>query len=102
MSPLSHILNHFSLQAAKWSSSVLITLLIVWLAVLGCIYSSILTQPFERRQRIFWLLAVTLLPIIGVLTYLPFAFRKEELPHIFLRKSKRPRKARPDNPVADE
>ena len=64
---MSHILNHFSLQAAKWSTSVFLVLFLVWLTVVVCVFSSILTQPFERKQRIFWLLVVTLLPIIGVL-----------------------------------
>ncbi|MGA3169838.1 MAG: hypothetical protein ABSE62_02390 [Chthoniobacteraceae bacterium] len=85
---MSHLLNRFSLQAAKWNGSVAFALVVIWIAVLGCILSSILTQPFDRQQRIFWVAIVILLPGIGVLAYLPFAFRKEELPHIFQRKVK--------------
>ena len=66
-------------------------LFIVWICVVGCVISSIFTQPFDLKQRIFWVAVVILLPVIGILAYLPFAFRKENLPHIFLRHSK-PRK----------
>ncbi len=89
---MSHILNRFSLNAAKWNNSVALALAIIWIAVLGCVISSILAQPFDPRQRFFWIALVILLPGIGILAYLPFAFRKEDLPHIFLRKSKRSKK----------
>ena len=89
---LSHLLNHFSLQAAKWNGLVLVALLFIWACVVACVISSIVTQPFDRRQRIAWIALVILLPFLGVLSYLPFAFRKEDLPHIFIRKKKRPRK----------
>ena len=86
---MSHILNHFSLQAAKWNGGVVFALLFIWAGVLACVISSILSQPFDRIQRIFWIALVVLLPFLGVLSYLPFAFRKEELPHIFQRKKKK-------------
>ncbi len=89
---MSHLLNHFSLEAAKWSGMVVFALLAIWAGVVGCVISSILSQPFDRKQRTFWIALVILLPFLGVLAYLPFAFRKEELPHIFLRKKKRGRK----------
>lgn len=91
---MSHILNHFSLQAAKWNGSIVAALVFVWVLVIGCVISSILTQPFDRKQRIFWIAIVIVLPMVGVLSYLPFAFRKEDLPHIFLRKKKHSRKDR--------
>jgi len=92
---MSHLLNHFSLEAAKWNGLIVASLLIVWAAVLGCVISSILSQPFERTQRRFWIAIVILLPILGVLAYLPFAFHKEDLPHIFQRKKKRSKKGKP-------
>ena len=96
---MSHLLTRFSLQAAKWNSSVALALMVVWIAVLGCIVSSILSQPFDQRQRVFWIALVTLLPVVGVLAYLPFAFRKEDLPHMFRRKSKHSSKRRHAPPV---
>jgi hypothetical protein len=98
---VTHILNHFSLQAAKWNGSVLIALILIWTGVLACVLSSILAQPFDRKQQVFWIAVVVLLPFLGVLSYLPFSFRKEELPHIFLRKKKRPRKSKTRNSSAE-
>jgi len=98
---MSHLLNRFSLQAAKWNGSVALALMVIWIAVLGCILSSILTQPFDRQQRIFWVAIVVLLPGIGVLAYLPFAFRKEELPHIFQRKTKHSKRRKQSTAESD-
>jgi MFS-type transporter involved in bile tolerance (Atg22 family) len=89
---MAHILNHFSLQAAKWNSLVLMALIVVWVGVLTCVISSILSQPFDRKQRIFWIGIVMIVPFLGVLSYLPFSFRKEDLPHIFLKRKKRSKK----------
>jgi MFS family permease len=83
------LLDRFSLQSAEWTSGISIVILAIWMTVVGCIISSILTQPFDRRQRIFWISIVILVPGIGVLAYLPFAFRKEDLPPIFQRRLKR-------------
>ena len=71
---------------------VFVALILIWIAVLACVLSSIFAQPFDRKQRIFWIAIVILLPFVGVLSYVPFAFRKEDLPHIFLRKKKHARK----------
>jgi hypothetical protein len=86
---ITRILTRFNLQAAKWNGSIIAALTIIWLVVLVCIISSILSQPFDRKQRIFWIGMVVLLPALGVLAYLPFAFHREDLPHIFQRKSKK-------------
>jgi hypothetical protein len=56
----------------------------IWLAILLCTISSILGQPFSRRQRVFWILMVTLVPVLGMLAYLPFSIRRDELPTAFL------------------
>jgi len=86
---LTHLLNRFSLHAAKWNPAIGGCLFIIWIAVLGCIISSILEQPFDRRQRVFWIAVVLFVPIMGVLAYIPFAFRMEDLPHILQRRNKR-------------
>ena len=88
---ITRIITRFSLQAAKWNFSIVAALVSVWVVVLACIISSILSQPFDRKQRIFWIAMVVLLPALGVLAYLPFAFHREDLPHMFQRKSKRSR-----------
>ena len=89
---MSSLLNRFSGQSARWNGTVILALCLVWLAVLACIISSILTQPFSRPQRIFWIAVVIFLPAIGALAYLPFALRKEDFPPIFHRMAKQPRR----------
>jgi hypothetical protein len=80
------LLNKFSLQSANFSSEVVVFLLIVWLIVIGCTVTSIYAQPFTERQRRFWIGIVALVPIVGLLAYLPFSFRREDLPQLFLMK----------------
>jgi hypothetical protein len=52
--------------------------------VLACTLSSVFTQPFSRRQRFLWIAILIGLPIIGLLAYLPFSIRRDELPTAFL------------------
>lgn len=85
---MSEILNRFSLSSAKWNDQVAISVLLLWLAIVGCAISSIVAQPFSSVQRRFWIAVVICLPIMGVLAYLPFSFRHEDLPHAFMRSAK--------------
>ena len=98
---MSHIFSHFSVQATKWSGTVSFALMIIWCSVVLCTISSIFVQPFDRRQRIFWIALVILVPVLGILAYLPFALRKEEMPHIFMRKRKHSRKSDADESNAE-
>lgn len=84
---MSELLERFSFHYAKFNSQVALCLAIIWLAVIACAISSILSQPFTRKQRLFWLLLVLLVPGIGLLAYLPFSFSKEEIPEFLLLKS---------------
>jgi hypothetical protein len=63
--------------------------LVIWLLIATCVVSSVLHQPFTKKQRLFWILFVLGAPMIGVLAYLPFSFNKEEVPDIFLMRNKR-------------
>jgi magnesium-transporting ATPase (P-type) len=97
---MSELLQKFSLENAKFNSGVYGLILFIWIVVLVCAMTSILSQPFPLRQRIFWCTVVVIAPIIGILAYLPFSFRKEDLPQIF--RSKRPRtKRREDSPESE-
>jgi len=80
------LLHKFSLQSAQFTSEVTAATLIIWLMVLACVVTSILAQPFTDRQRRFWIALVVLVPIVGLLAYLPFSFRREDLPQLFLMK----------------
>jgi len=73
-------------------STVIICLLIIWVIVSACVISSILNQPFTKKQRFFWSVFVLAVPVIGILAYLPFSFNKEEVPDIFLMKHKKEKK----------
>jgi hypothetical protein len=66
-------LNRFSLDAVKFNDQMLICLVAIWLVVIGTAISSIYSQPFSKKQRLFWVLVVVCVPIAGVLIYLPFS-----------------------------
>jgi len=72
--------------------SIILCLIALWLVITACTISSIISQPFSRKQRFFWITLVVVLPIVGILAYLPFSFNKEEIPDIFLMKQKRGKK----------
>ncbi|MGZ4961082.1 MAG: PLDc N-terminal domain-containing protein [Limisphaerales bacterium] len=66
-------LNRFSLDAVKFNDQMFICLVAIWLVVIGTAISSIYSQPFSKKQRLFWILLVICLPVIGLLIYLPFS-----------------------------
>ena len=71
------------------NSAAIVLLLVLWLIITGCAISSILSQPFTKKQRLFWIVFVLVAPMIGILAYLPFSFNKEEVPDIFLMKQRK-------------
>lgn len=87
------LLQRFNLRAIKFNWIVVVILLLLWLAILASTVSSIRSQPYSRRQRNFWLVIVICIPLFGVLAYLPFSFKKEDLPFIFQAR-KKPKKRR--------
>lgn len=91
---MSELFHRFSLQTAKVNWQVGLCVFLLWSIVIGCTISSIVSQPFNRQQRNFWITLVVCLPLVGLLAYLPFSFSKEELPHFFLPKSKKEKKRR--------
>ena len=83
------ILYKFSWETIKFDYQVLACMIVVWLAVLVCTVSSIISQPFPTWMRIFWISLVVFLPAIGLLFYLPFALKTEGGPEmLFARKIK--------------
>lgn len=81
---MSEFINHLTFQMDKLTTQVWVAVIGIWLAVLACAIGSLLNQPFGRRQRIVWLVLMVALPILGVLAYLPFSIRRDELPTAFL------------------
>ena len=88
---MSELLNRFSFQASKFNPQIAACFGFLWLVVLWCVIASILAQPFSSRQRLFWIGIVVLLPLFGVLAYLPFSFKREDLPQFFVMKTQKDR-----------
>lgn len=81
---MSEFLNRFSFQIGKLTTQVWLAAGVIWVAVLLCAILSILNQPFSKKQRTVWLVLVIGVPIFGLLAYLPFSIRRDELPTAFL------------------
>lgn len=90
---MTELLHKFSIENARYNSTILLCAGSLWLIVLACVVSSILSQQLSRRQRLFWLLLVIFVPLFGALAYLPFSIPRDELPQFFLMRSpSRPRR----------
>ena len=81
---MSELLSRFTFQESKFTTQIWLVAAGLWLAILLCAISSIMAQPFTKKQRVFWIALVTLAPILGLLAYLPFSIRRDELPTAFL------------------
>lgn len=76
---MSHLLQKITLTGENFSLIVVAAVLFVWLMVLACAYHSILSQQIAASKKKMWLYIVTLLPIFGLVVYLPFSIDKEHL-----------------------
>ena len=85
---MQDFLSRFSFDAVKFNNQVLAFLIIIWIMVLACGVHSIMSQPFNSRQRWFWILLIVCLPGIGLLSYLPFALTKDRPATYFKRKGR--------------
>src|SRR5476651_2039886 len=88
---MSEILNRFSLEAAKFNNQVFLSLLFIWLAMVFCAVISLNSQGFSDRQRRLWIWIIVGVPLLGLLAYLPFSVRREDLPQVFLMKVRKDR-----------
>ena len=80
---MKELLSRFSWDAIKFDEQVLACMIVVWLVVVGCAISSINKQSFSVAQRRFWIAFVTLVPVVGVLCYLPACFDANKYPELF-------------------
>jgi len=83
---MSELLNRFSLEAAKFNGQVFLSLLLIWIALVYCAVISLRSQGFSDRQRRLWTWIIMAVPLLGLLAYLPFSVRREDLPQVFLMK----------------
>jgi hypothetical protein len=81
---MSEFLSRFTFQIDKLTNQVWMIAIALWVAIVACAISSIVQQPFTSRQRAVWLILVTCIPIFGLLAYLPFSIRRDDLPTAFL------------------
>jgi len=81
---MSELLNRFHFQEASLTLQVWLAAAVIWLAVIICTITSILGQPFSARQRLMWTCIVAGIPVFGLLAYLPFSIRRDDLPTAFL------------------
>jgi hypothetical protein len=88
MTGLSKLLNRFDFLNAQWDPRVGICLAVIWVIILFCAVSSIRAQGFGPAQQRFWTAVVIFVPILGVLAYLPFSIKRDDLPHYFRFKPK--------------
>lgn len=89
---MKDFINRFSLNSIKFDYQVLAGMIFVWLVVVGAAIHSILQQDLPPRQRRLWICIVVLLPILGVLAYLPFSFKLEHYPDLFMWKKNQTKK----------
>jgi len=88
---MSEILNRFSLEAAKFNGQVFFCLFLIWIALVACAFASLNGQAFSDPRRRLWRLIIVCVPLFGLLAYLPFSIRREDLPQVFLMKIHRNR-----------
>lgn len=88
MSAIYKLLYRFDFQTAHVDTRVAFFLFLIWLLILACAISSIRSQALSLGQQRFWIVVVTLVPVIGLLAYLPFAIKQDDMPHYFRFRSK--------------
>ena len=81
---MSEILDRFSLDAIKFDMPVLVGMIMAWLIVVACAVHSIWLHSKHKQSAMMWTAFVVLCPIIGVLVFLPFSFRLEHYPDLFI------------------
>jgi hypothetical protein len=81
---MSEILNRFSLETAKFNGQVFLSLFLIWVAMVTCGIISLNSQGFSERQRRLWMWIIIGVPLLGLLAYLPFSVRREDLPQLLL------------------
>lgn len=81
---MREFIDRFSLESIKFDAQVGIALVVIWLLVLGCATTSILQRYPKTHTRLTWLAIVYLVPVLGLLIYLPFAFHLEKYPDLLI------------------
>ena len=91
MTTVYKLLYRFDFQTAHWDFRVAACLALIWLVILACAISSIRSQGMGTAQQRMWMIFVTVAPVVGLLAYLPFSVRRDEMPHYFRFRSNKTR-----------
>ncbi len=81
---MREIFSRFTFQESKLTTLIWLFAAMLWLLVVSCAVASVCAQPFSKRQRYIWIALIVCVPILGLLAYLPFSIRRDELPTAFL------------------
>jgi len=74
---MQELSSHFSWDAIKFDYQILACCILIWLAVVACAISSVVKQAFSWRQKTVWIGLILVVPVVGLLAYLPFSVRWE-------------------------
>lgn len=98
MSGIYKLLYRFDFETAHWDARVAVCLFLIWTVILICAVSSIRSQGFSAGQQRLWITLVTCVPVVGLLAYLPFSVKQDDMPHYFRfrPKDRRSRGGRPE------
>lgn len=91
---MDQLINKLDLSSIKFSPQILLCMIGVWVILIACVILSILSRPFSDKERRFWMFLTVCVPVIGVLAYLPFSFRHDELPPFLMPRRKEKRRRR--------
>ena len=86
---MSEILDRFSLSAIKFDVPTLLGMIFAWLIVVACALKSVWTRGISKRNAFVWSLLIVFCPVVGVLIFLPFSFRLDHYPDLFIWKKNR-------------
>lgn len=79
---MQSFLSKLTFDGENFNYQVQIALALIWLIILGCAYHSILCQQISASKKKMWMLIVTVLPVFGIIIYLPFSVDHEHLSNL--------------------
>lgn len=83
MTAIYKLLYRFDFQTAHFDARIGFCLVLVWALIVACAISSIRSRAMSTGQQRLWIVIVTFVPVVGLLAYLPFAVRRDDMPHYF-------------------
>lgn len=76
------ISQYLDFSGPNLNVQVALCALAIWLAMIGCGVSSVLSKGFSTERKRFFLILICAVPVLGLLYYLPFSLQKESVPFV--------------------